>query len=174
MGWVAQPCRHLRSGMGLWAPGGAAGASAHCREWNLQGPFSTETILWLPDPPHCFHLSGLQAVCAHVATGAVGVQLVQGRMQAQSSGVGDAVAALRGHVPMCWERAAVFVLSPHEYCCCSGQVLWGNELGTLVNAPIMPTQNAEQSLPVPGAALMLFLNYFLLSKYVVCFKCCIQ
>jgi len=29
------------------------------------------------------------------------VQLVQGRMQAQSSGVGDAMAALRGHVPMC-------------------------------------------------------------------------
>lgn len=68
----------------------------------------------------------------------------------------------------------VFVLSPPVHRRYSMWVLWRDELGTLVNTPIMPTQNAEQSLPVPGTALMLFLNYFLLSKYVVCFKYCIQ
>lgn len=68
----------------------------------------------------------------------------------------------------------VFVLSPPVHRRYSVWVLWRDELGTLVNTPIMPTQNAEQSLPVPGTALMLFLNYFLLSKYVVCFKYCIQ
>ena len=49
-GYIHHPCRHSRSGwMVLWAPDGAVGVSAYCREvglGDLSRSFPTLTILW--------------------------------------------------------------------------------------------------------------------------------